>query len=163
MSQCCAVPTKSGETSAVCNVCGHKGKPVLKMTPEHLLFEQQASQLSDVQYHFCMTQDCDVVYFSNASGQYFRKQDVRVRVGSKESDDPIPVCYCFNFTQAKIFDEIRTTGHSTAAAEITQKVKAGKCQCEIKNPSGRCCLGEVNRTVKQGIELFAREVATVEP
>jgi hypothetical protein len=28
-------------------------------------------------------------------------------------------------------------------------VKAGNCACEVRNPQGSCCLGNVQATVKQ--------------
>jgi hypothetical protein len=28
---------------------------------------------------------------------------------------------------------------------ITREVKAGHCACEVRNPTGRCCLGDVAR------------------
>src|SRR5216683_1963517 len=74
--------------------------------------------------------------------------DLMVRVGSKETADPIPVCYCFGFTRKDIQREIAETGHSTIANRISEEVKAGNCACEVKNPSGKCCLGDVTRTVK---------------
>lgn len=100
------------------------------------------------QYHFCETPTCEVVYFSNETGQYFNKKDVRVRVGIKETQDPISICYCFNHTVASAREEIACTGSSTVVASITAEIKAGNCACEIKNPSGRCCLGEVNKVLK---------------
>ena len=150
MSSCCSIPS-SDKTLAICAVCGQTGKAVQRITLEHLLLKNRASQLLNVDYFFCPTPTCDVVYFSNLSHQYFHKKDVRVRVGIKETSDPIPICYCFGFTREKIFDEIRATGKSTAAAYITNKVKSGECACEIKNPSGRCCLGEVNKAIKEGM------------
>ncbi len=59
-----------------------------------------------------------------------------------------PVCYCFNHTVASIRGEIQTKGHSTAQGMITQEVKAGRCACEVKNPAGACCLGDVTRVVR---------------
>ncbi len=84
------------------------------------------------------------------------KEDVRVRVGIKETEDPIPVCYCFGWTREKIFNQIKEQGFSTAIQEISAKVKAGECACEINNPSGRCCLGEVNKVVKKGMEIYGK-------
>lgn len=84
------------------------------------------------------------------------KKDIKVRVGIKETENPIPVCYCFGWTSERIFNQIKQLGYSTAVQEISDKVKAGECVCEIKNPSGRCCLGEVNKTVKRGIELYGK-------
>ena len=54
-----------------------------------------------------------------------------------------PLCYCFGHTRRSIADQITATGRSSAFAAVTHKVKAGHCACEVKNPSGRCCLGDV--------------------
>ncbi len=78
-----------------------------------------------------------------------RKPDVRVRVGLKETEDPVPICYCFGFTEAMAVEEIRATGISTIPQRITAEVKAGNCACEIRNPQGSCCLGNVNAAVKR--------------
>ena len=71
-----------------------------------------------------------------------------MRVGVKETADPIPVCYCFGFTRGDIHDEIAETGGSTIAERISAEVKAGNCACEVKNPSGKCCLGSVTRVTQ---------------
>jgi hypothetical protein len=42
-----------------------------------------------------------------------------------------------------IDEEIERTGRSTASRHIRSEVKAGHCRCDLENPSGRCCLGEV--------------------
>jgi len=90
-----------------------------------------------------------VVYFPfNSQAPLFRRADLLVRVGSKETEDPIPVCYCFGFTREDIQKEITETGDSTVANRISAEVKAGNCACEVKNPSGKCCLGDVTRIVK---------------
>jgi hypothetical protein len=76
-------------------------------------------------------------------------ENVPIRVGLKEREDPIPLCYCFGFSVADVRREITETGRCTIPARITAEVRAGQCSCEITNPSGTCCLGEVNRAVNQ--------------
>ena len=71
-----------------------------------------------------------------------------MRVGIKEEEDPIPVCYCFGFTRKEIQREVVETGRSTILDRIKTEVKAGNCACEVKNPSGKCCLADVTRAVK---------------
>ncbi len=93
-----------------------------------------------------------MVYFDRAGG-VIEKSQVRVRVGIKETEDPIPVCYCFGFTQEDIFEEIHAIGITRIPDKIRAEVKAGNCACEINNPSGSCCLGDVNRAVKRGWDL----------
>jgi hypothetical protein len=117
----------------------------------------------DGQYHFCSTPTCDVVYFNNEHDSQFRKHDLLVRVGLKETDDPIPVCYCFGYTRKMILDEVEQRGHSTVTERIKAEVKAENCACEIKNPSGRCCLGDVAGIVRRRTSPDQREVlATIE-
>jgi bacterioferritin-associated ferredoxin len=93
-----------------------------------------------------------VVYYSS-DGIQILKQQLRVRVGLKETDDPILLCYCFGVTERMIREEIRQTGRSTASARLRAEVKAGACRCEVENPSGRCCLGEVIQAEKQADQV----------
>ena len=99
-------------------------------------------------FRFCRTATCKVVYFHSV-GDRLEKKDVRVRVGLKEIEDPVPVCYCFGFTEAMVREEIRETGRCTIPERITAEIKAGRCACEIRNPQGSCCLGNVNAAVKR--------------
>ena len=94
-------------------------------------------------YWFCATPDCPVVYFSGDGKSVFRKPDLTVRVGIKEKEDPIPLCYCFGWDRRRIREEIVKTGKSTAVETIAREVKAGNCFCERSNPQGSCCLGNV--------------------
>jgi hypothetical protein len=141
-----------GLASAICQACGNKAKKVERLTVEHILKGEHQSEIKETQYYFCGAPNCEVVYFSNETGQYFTKADVRVRVGLKEKEDPIPICYCFGHTLASAREEIARTGRSTVVASITAETQAGRCACEVKNPSGSCCLGEVSQAVKALLE-----------
>ena len=106
--------------------------------------------MPETQYYFCTAPGCDVVYFpSNPEAPSFHSGDLLVRVGPKEKHDPISVCYCFGVTRQDIAEEVQRTGKSTMAERIKAEVKAGNCACEVKNPSGRCCLGNVIQTIKE--------------
>jgi hypothetical protein len=39
-------------------------------------------------------------------------------------------------------------GETTIPTQVTQFIKEKLCACEIRNPSGSCCLGEINRIVQ---------------
>jgi hypothetical protein len=130
-----------------CRRCGSKGRPVSRKTMQSLLLPEAVVRLEDGPYHFDASPDCDVVYFSNQTDSYFDKNALAVRVGIKEKEPPVPICYCFGHTADSAREEIVRTGRSTVAQRITQEIRAGRCACEVKNPSGSCCLGEVNRVV----------------
>ena len=149
MSDCCKTlgePTKPGDR-LLCHQCGHEGRPVDRTTIDALLKPESLSQVNGNQYVFCETPSCPVVYYA-ADGTEFGKNQVRVRVGLKETEDPVPVCYCFGVTERMIIEEVQRTGRSSASARIRAEVKAGTCRCEVENPSGQCCLGDVIRVEK---------------
>jgi len=98
---------------------------------------------------FCSAPSCPVVYFDNSGTVTFTTDQVRVPVWQKQRDDTAtPICYCFKFTHQMIRDEIEQTGSSTITEQITQGTQQDLCACPLTNPQGRCCLGNVRRTVK---------------
>lgn len=150
MSDCCSA---GGESCAVapvmaCPANGARSKQVDLLTVRSLV-RRLPLHMPATQYYFCEASGCEVVYFGlDPQAPIFRRDDLLVRVGGKEEADPIPVCYCFGFTRKDIANEIAATGRSTIAERITAEVKAGNCACEVKNPSGKCCLGDVTRIVR---------------
>lgn len=153
MSDCCSVNAKNRTAPdvAACPVNGARSKQVNTLTVKSLVRTLPLAR-TNTQYYFCDAPDCDVVYFPfDPEAPTFRRQDLLVRVGAKEKADPVPVCYCFGFTRQDIENEIAQTGRSTVADRITAEVKAGHCACEVKNPSGKCCLGNVTKAVQHCI------------
>jgi len=145
---CCAVDKQHAVSQSACDSCGTVGRVVSDKTIQALLKPAQALALLAVGRRFCGTPSCEVVYYGD-DGRAVTKREIPIRVGLKERQDPIPVCYCFGFSVADVRREIVETGRCTIPARIKAEVRAGQCSCEIRNPSGTCCLGEVNRAVKQ--------------
>ena len=135
-----------------CPVNGARSKQVDMLTVRSLV-RRLPLRMPATQYYFCEARDCDVVYFAlDPQAPVFRRVDLLVRVGAKEGSDPIPVCYCFGFTRKDIENEIVATGRSTVAERISEEVRRGNCACEVKNPSGKCCLGNVARVSQECIQ-----------
>ncbi|KAA3619378.1 MAG: (2Fe-2S)-binding protein [Calditrichaeota bacterium] len=151
---CSATEHTEAPAKAACSVSGTISRKVQHTTLQHLLKSEKLVSLQNVQYYYCKEPSCNVVYFSNEKAPYFTTDDMTVKVFAKDQGDDVPVCYCFNWTRARIKQEILETGASTAAAEITKEIKAENCNCEINNPKGECCLGDVNASVKKMKELY---------
>lgn len=146
---CCLITEKTpAPAKAACPLSGTLSRKVQHRTLEHLLKPEKLGSLQNVQYYYCQESTCHVVYFSNEEVPFFTSHDVAVKVFVKDQGDEVPVCYCFNWTRARIKQEIIETGESTASLEIAREIKAGTCACDIKNPKGECCLGDVNAFVK---------------
>jgi hypothetical protein len=114
---------------------------VKSLVRDHMRVSASAS------YSFCRTTDCEVVYFSGQA--VFEKPDLKVRVGLKETADPTPLCYCFDYSREDVSRDIEATGSTTILEEIKAEVQGGFCACEVKNPSGACCLGDITRAIQE--------------
>lgn len=132
-----------------CPACGQKGKKVDSLTLKAML-NVSLLAVCRVSYLFCRTADCPVVYFAADGIQVFTKDQIRVPVHQKElADDNVSICYCFCYSPATIRAELLAIGRSTVIEAIEAGIKAGQCACEIRNPQGSCCLGNVSAVVKQ--------------
>jgi hypothetical protein len=77
-------------------------------------------------------------------------EDLRESVFQKQPyRDETLVCYCFQHTVGSIRAEIIQTGVSTVIDQIMAGIQAGQCACDIRNPQGSCCLGNVRRLVRR--------------
>lgn len=147
---CCLVEEKTpAPARAACPVSGTLSRKIQRRTLEHLLKTEKIGSIQNHQYYYCKEPTCDVVYFPNQNVPFFSTGDVAVKVFVKDQGDDVPVCYCFDWTRARIKQQISEIGHSTAVLEIAREIKAGHCACDVKNPKGECCLGDVNGFVKE--------------
>lgn len=132
----------------VCPVCGGRGKAVGGQTVKALL-SVSLREAQDVEYLFCKTPTCPVVYFSPDGKQTFRVEQVREQVYQKEPEsDDVFVCYCFRHKVG----ELRTASSESRMAilsDINTGINAGQCACDLRNPQGSCCLGNVRRLIKR--------------
>lgn len=163
MTKSCCCPPEAG--NAVCDLpaqdfqrptrevnacpeCGKTGKPVERQTVKSLL-SVSLREVREVQYLFCRAQSCSAVYFSFDGEQVFTAEEVRERVYQKEPEaGDVFVCYCFRHTVG----ELRIVSHEGRIAivdNINMRISAGQCACDLRNPQGSCCLGNVNRLIKQ--------------
>lgn len=152
MSDCCSSQSNAAsspeKTAAklLCPQCGRSGRPVSTLTLKHQVKSQFLPDVNGGGFHFCAAPDCPVVYFA-AGGPVLTTNDVRRLVTQKDSEHA-PVCYCFGFTPTMIRDEQAATGKSTVIERIAAEMKSDFCACEIRNPQGSCCLGNVKAAVK---------------
>ncbi|MDE1852845.1 MAG: (2Fe-2S)-binding protein [Thaumarchaeota archaeon] len=150
VDECCKPQVRVSERR--CPECGNRGKPVQDLTVS--VFVKNPSiflhpeRLPPGAFSMCETKSCDVVYFNSHEGSAFRKNELRTKVWQKEDDPAVPACYCFNNSVNSIGREIERRGSTDVLARISAEVKAGNCRCEVTNPQGRCCLGNVTKAIR---------------
>ena len=131
-------------SAVVCPTNGRKGRRVETLTIRALL-NRSLTEVSETKYWFCPDPACPTVYYSHDGSQTFDEAAVRERVYQKHAQDSaVLVCYCFQHTLGAI-----AADGARLEDEISAGVKNGQCACEIRNPQGSCCLGNVKQIVKR--------------
>ena len=138
---CCA-PDTHGQDATPCPASGTRGKAVPLITLKALLTPPALARLTpEDAFRFCPDPTCDVAYFSAA--QTYRTGDLKVPVFQKDQAPEVPVCYCFGHTRSDLTQTAAADTAHALEASIRTHVQAGRCGCEVNNPQGSCCLGNV--------------------
>jgi len=145
MSSCCQTPTKKPSTITDCPICLQKGKSVQLITLKSLLKPSALETIHpEWSYAFCSTPSCEVVYFSDL--QTYGKDMLKVSVFQKDDALDVPICYCFGWTRTRLAQAVQSSQRPIEL--IREQVQANRCGCEVNNPQGACCLGNVTEFVR---------------
>ncbi len=125
-----------------CAACTERGSPVQLQTVKALLTEVALRRVRPTHYRFCANPLCETVYVGDA-GDRFGTDDIRVPVWQKQPAGGRLVCYCFGETESGIQSELLAQGRTDVVARIREHIAAQRCACDIRNPRGTCCLGDV--------------------
>ncbi len=139
MSSCCSTADADAQP---CPKCGHVG-PIVGAAP----VRPHLAGAVDGDWQYCANTQCQVIYHLGVDT--VDADSVFTQVGLKATDQPTPVCFCFAHTaDALAADLVAHDGVSEIKAEIKAAVADSQCACEHLNPSGKCCLSDVHRTLK---------------
>lgn len=143
MTNCCSTNTAEAKTrrlqAAQCPRCGKRMKSVERITLMHHVVAPLNQTIPSEAFFFCSDAACSVVYFSEV-GDVFEEAHVREKIGHKSTDENRMLCYCFGITYSRVMKEIELEGHSISKAFVVEQTALKSCACDIRNPSGRCCL-----------------------
>ena len=130
--------------TGICPASGTKGQPVGFRTVAALT----SGPLPPHQdFWLCRETGCEIVYFGS-EGATLTSANLHVEPGFKHEGDGA-LCYCFGHRRSDFERETLATGATQIPSAIKELTRAGGCACEVRNPSGRCCLGEVKRYVDE--------------
>ncbi|MBI5097002.1 MAG: copper chaperone Copz family protein [Nitrospirae bacterium] len=144
---CCSILKKTFHPST-CPDCNTQGQSIKVRTIKHWLKAGLVPLIPEAFFYLCKNMDCPVVYFSEDGGTRYTKDQLRYPVGVKERTAPITLCYCFGVTEEMILSEIHEKGKSSFSTWIAREIKLDHCACDVRNPVGHCCLGEIKRFEK---------------
>ncbi|MGZ5054731.1 MAG: putative iron-sulfur cluster-binding metallochaperone [Methylobacter sp.] len=139
MSDCCCQNT-SAKIKQICPECGSTCKSVGMPTLYHQVrFPENQSLITD-NYYFCSAKICLVGYFSSVNN-IIPKQHLR----SYQAIQNDALCYCFDIDANQYLSALKAHCAKHIKYFVIQRINAGECACEIRNPSGQCCLANFKR------------------
>lgn len=150
MSDCCTPKEQFSITSDQdsCPICMVAGKKVKLITLKSMLKPTSLVHInSELNHYFCNTNNCDVAYFDSIKRTY-DLSEVKVPIHQKDNSLIVPVCYCFDWTKEKIKEYVERGLNSDPVENIRNHIKENRCGCEVNNPQGSCCLGNVTKYIK---------------
>lgn len=137
---CCAETPPSKRRD--CPECGKSCLPVKMQTMFHQIQSPDNQRIVEDDYAYCPNQACPVGYFSASS------LIPKLKLRAYQNGPQALLCHCFDVSQPVYQTAIQAGTHETIKAFVVQQTKVGNCACEIRNPSGRCCLADFTRLEK---------------
>lgn len=141
MSSCCqSKPPKSINTpkKLYCPDSDQVCMPVSAKTISHHLKDSWTWIAKKQGYYFCSDPNCDTVYFGEDLNK-INKARLRLNVGIKTNNENDLICYCYGVSQANMSKKPAIRDF------IINKTKNSECACDMRNPSGRCCLKDFKK------------------
>lgn len=143
----CCIKTESCSNGEKCPECQLESKSVSSHIVSH--FTQGNLDINDVEeYHACLSQDCDVLYYSTQPIKVIKYAEAVRKVYPKTIEGDTYLCHCFKHS----IDDFNTEGSSFKDSDIVKdiqrKIKEKQCRCESMNPLGKCCLGTISTYYK---------------
>ncbi len=117
-----------------CPQCGEISESVEEETMLHQLRYPHNMQIEEDISFFCHSPQCSVGYFNN--NKVFPLQDLREEKKIKQNH----LCYCFDISETTYKEAIEAGTASDVKSFIISLTKKKLCACNVRNPSGRCCL-----------------------
>ena len=141
MSCCCSgdLPPATLE----CPQCGISCKNISMKTIFHQVKFPDILDIDNDSYYYCADKTCSVGYFSQ-EGKTISKNQLRAFTELENNK----LCYCFDINTEQYVNSLKNETADTIKNFVIQKTKAGDCACEIRNPSGQCCLAKFKQLEK---------------
>jgi hypothetical protein len=138
MWDCCS--NSASINTLPCPDCGGICKGVAMRTLYHQVrFPENLKIVAEV-YYFCPDRHCKIGYFS-VSGNIIAKQLLTACRGIQADR----LCYCFGIDADQYLSALRAGDAETIKGFVIQRTQAGECACEVRNPSGQCCLAKFKK------------------
>lgn len=133
MNCCTKEKTQNNSTSKIkCPSCDNNCSLVNHKTILYQLKKPWLYDLSDKSFYYCSSTECNVVYFCEGNMTIGFDELIFQSESFKNT-----LCFCFNISKLDMQQQ------PNLKEFVLSQTKNGLCACEIKNPSGKCCLKNI--------------------
>ena len=130
-----------------CPTCENQIHRVSMNTLFYQLKYPYNSQLPEGEWYFCKNESCQVVYINQNLRDIFLSSDLRKHTQKPGSPHRM-ICHCFGINRSSFAQEVAE--QKTEIYDFIRKqMKNKNCKCGITNPSGICCIDELNKMREQ--------------
>lgn len=143
MSECCS-NTPSKITEQDCPQCGISCKSVSIKTLYHQVKFPNNQSINSGGYYYCPVKACAAGYFST-DGRMIPKQQLK----SAQNIQDDMLCYCFDISEAQYRLALQANNAESIKHFVIEQTRSGTCACEIRNPSGQCCLAKFKQIERE--------------
>ena len=136
MSNCCDPPEKMSNQSPRKLSCPKSGQLCGQVSTNiitHHLINPWNWKAKNQAYYYCSNSDCEIVYFGEDKSVH-EQRSLRTIVGQKSTSENDMICYCYGVSLLAMKQD------PSIKSFIIKKTKNSECACNIRNPSGKCCL-----------------------
>ncbi len=135
-----------------CPSCGAPGRRVSEITVKaQATVEGRWRFTPGAEWRFCATVGCPVVWYPTAdpAAPPLTREYARGPLGQKEPGPDALVCHCFEVTERDLAAALAEGRETAVTDSIREGTRSGRCACEVLNPQGSCCLGNVSQALQR--------------
>ncbi len=135
-----------------CPSCGAVGRGVEDLTVKaQATVEGRWRFTPGAGWRHCPTVGCEVVWFPTdpADAPVLTRDFAAGPLGQKEPGPDALVCHCFGVHERDLAVALDEGREDAVTARIREGTRTGRCACEVLNPQGSCCLGNVAKAIQR--------------
>lgn len=139
--------------NALCPTCKRPGIKVKNITVKHLVINTFEEQVGETDYHICMNEECDIVYYNNQTNVVFSKNQIKVPIWFKKGANPKYACYCSKVTEEQVINAVVKNGANDLDEVLKLTGAMSNPQCQKNNPLGKCCHKIIQDAINKGLSI----------
>jgi hypothetical protein len=131
-----------------CPLCKKRGTAVEQHTVIHHV--KDISKIGSSIYYYCNSSDCDMVYYNK--NEQFTTNMINKEIGFKDgSSETATICFCFNYLKSELYKP-------SIIEKIDIRVGSYGSRCDIRSPSGKCCIKDIKKMQKEYKAIYGHSV-----